>query len=151
MRKTSQWSAAYCCTIAGVVAVVSGCDSAATDRSGKDKRWAPTAGSPLAESGPKSGAAPSAAMPRIVGNRMVDDVDVEEPDLLSEQTEPSPFRFAEIARRGRHRLRPLLRDDRGQALPHRQRLGRRLLRLRQRRQARRLLRHRDLAPGRVPP
>ena len=96
VRKTSQWSAVFCCTIAGVVAVISGCDTAATDRTGNDRGSAPSAGSPLATSGPELGAAPSAAKPRIVGDRRDDDVDG--PDVLSTQTEPSPFRFAEIAR-----------------------------------------------------
>ncbi len=64
------------------------------------------------------------------------------PIVMSKQTESSPFRFAEIAKEAGHRLRPLLRDDRGEALPHRQRLGGRRLRLRQRRPARHLLRHR---------
>jgi enediyne biosynthesis protein E4 len=96
VRKTSQWSAVFCCTIAGVVAGVSGCDSAPTDRSGKDTGSTPSAGSALAESGPELGAAPSAAKPRIVGGRRDDDVDG--PDVLSEQMEQSPFRFAEIAR-----------------------------------------------------
>jgi enediyne biosynthesis protein E4 len=95
VRKTSPWFAAFCFTIAAVVAVVSGCDSAATDRSGNEMGSVPSAGSPLAESGPESGAAPSAAKPMIVGGRRNDDVDG--PDVLSEQTEQSPFRFAEIA------------------------------------------------------
>ena len=41
-------------------------------------------------------AAPSAADFRMLRDRLDDDA--EEPDLLSKQTEPSPFRFAEIAR-----------------------------------------------------
>ena len=60
--------------------------------------------------------------------------------------EPVPLRRDRPA--SRDRLRPLLGDDRGQALPDRQRLGRGHLRLRQRRQARPLLRHRHApAPG----
>ena len=94
MRKASHWSAVFCCTIAVVVSVVSGCGSAATDRSGKDTGSAASAGSPLAF-GPELAAAPSAAKPRILGGRRDDDVDG--PDVLSEQTKPSPFRFAEIA------------------------------------------------------
>jgi enediyne biosynthesis protein E4 len=96
VRKTSQWSAVFCCTIAAVVTVVSGCDSAATDRSGNETGSAPAAGSHLTESGPESGVLPSGVEPTIVGLRPDDDV--EGPDVLSEQTEPSPFRFAEIAR-----------------------------------------------------
>ncbi len=96
MRKTSQWSAVFCCTIAAAVAVVSGCDSAATDRSGKDTGSAPSAGSGLTEGGSELGDLPSAVEPMIVGGRPDDDVD--QSDVLSEQTEPSPFRFAEIAR-----------------------------------------------------
>ena len=52
--------------------------------------------------------------------------------------------------RGRDRLRPLLGDDRGPTFPHGQRLGRRHLRLRRRRQARPLLRHLH-APARSGP
>jgi hypothetical protein len=96
LRNTSQWAAVVCCTIVGVVSVVSGCDSVATDRSGKDTGSAATAGSPVAVNGPESDAAPTAAKPRILGNRQGDAA--EEPDVLSKQTEPSPFRFAEIAR-----------------------------------------------------
>jgi hypothetical protein len=96
VRKTRQWSAVFCCTIAGVVAFSAGCDRAATDGTGNDSGSARRAGSPLATSGPESGAAPTAAKPRIVGARRDDDVDG--PDVLSTQTEPSPFRFAEIAR-----------------------------------------------------
>src|SRR4051812_30327907 len=96
VRKTSQWSAVFCCAIAGAVGVISGCDTAATDRTGNDRGSAPSAGSPLATSGPELGAAPSAAKPRIVGARRDDDIDGS--DVLSTQTEPSPFRFEEIAR-----------------------------------------------------
>ncbi len=96
MRKMSLWSAVFCCTIAAVVAVVSGCDSAATNRSGRDTGSGPSVGSSLAESGPQFGALPAAAKPKIVGGRRDDDVDG--PDVLSTQTEPGPFRFAEIAR-----------------------------------------------------
>jgi hypothetical protein len=96
MRKTRQWSAVFCCAIAGVVAVIGGCDTAATDRTGNDTGSARQAGSLLVTSGPESGTPPSAAKPRIVGARRDDDVDG--PDVLSTQTETSPFRFAEIAR-----------------------------------------------------
>jgi enediyne biosynthesis protein E4 len=95
-RKTSQWAAVVCCTIIGVVLAISGCDSAEIDRSVNSTGSAPTASSPAAVSGPGPDAARTAAKPRIVGNRQV--VDVDEPDVLSQQTEPSPFRFAEIAR-----------------------------------------------------
>ncbi len=96
MRNTSRWAAVVCCTIVGIVSVVSGCDSAATDRAGQETGSAPTAGSRVAASGRGADAAPTAARPRILGDRQVDDVD--EPDVLSKQAEPSPFRFAEIAR-----------------------------------------------------
>jgi enediyne biosynthesis protein E4 len=96
VRKTSQWSAVFCCMIAGVVAVIPGCNTAATDRTGNDRGSAPSTGFPLVSGGPELGAAPSAAKPSIVGARRDDDVDG--PDVLSTQTEPSPFRFAEIAR-----------------------------------------------------
>ena len=58
----------------------------------------------------------------------------------ADRAEPVPVRRDRPG--GRDRLRPRLGDDRGQALPDRQRLGRRDLRLRRRRQARPLLRHR---------
>ena len=51
------------------------------------------------------------------------------PVVMSKQTESSPFRFAEIAKEAGHRLRALLGHDRGEALPHRQRLGRGRIRL----------------------
>jgi enediyne biosynthesis protein E4 len=95
-RNTGQWAGVVCCTIIGVVPVVSGCDSAATDRSGNNTGSAPAARSRAAASGRGSDAEQAAAKPRIVGNRQVDDA--VEPDVLSQQTESSPFRFAEIAR-----------------------------------------------------
>ena len=96
MRKTTRWSAVVCCTIAGVVAFISGCDTAATDRNGKDTSSIPSAGSVLPARDPEFDAGPSAGNPQIVGARRVDEV--EGSDVLSTQTEPSPFRFAEIAR-----------------------------------------------------
>ena len=96
MGKTSQWSPVFRSTIAGLVAVVSGCDSTATDRSGMDRIAAPSAASPPAPSGPELAAAPSSANFRMLRDRQGDAA--EGPDLLSKQTEPSPFRFAEIAR-----------------------------------------------------
>ncbi len=56
------------------------------------------------------------------------------------RAEPIPLRRDRQGRR--HRLRPLLGHDRGEVLPHRPRIGRGRLRLRQRRQARPLFRHR---------
>src|ERR1700722_19107167 len=94
--KTSQWAAVVCCTIIGVVLAISGCDSAEIDRAVNSTASAPTASSPAMVSGLGPDAARTATKPRIVGNRQV--VDVDEPDVLSQQTEPSPFRFAEIAR-----------------------------------------------------
>jgi hypothetical protein len=96
LRKTSQRSAVFCCTIAAVVAVISGCEPAAIDHAGTDTSSAPSAGSPPNPSGPVLDAGPSAADFRMLRDRLGDDA--EEPDLLSKQTEPSPFRFAEIAR-----------------------------------------------------
>src|SRR4051812_42991137 len=93
VRKTRQWPAVFGCTIAGVAAVIGGCDTAATDRTVSDTGSARRAGSHWATSGPESGAAPSSAKPTIVGARPDDDVD--RPDVLSTQTEPSPFRFAD--------------------------------------------------------
>jgi enediyne biosynthesis protein E4 len=85
LRNTSRWAAVVCGTI---LAVVPGCGSAATDRPGNETTSAVVAGS--------RGAATTAARPKIVGNRQVDDG--QEAVVLSEQREPSPFRFAEIAR-----------------------------------------------------
>ena len=61
-------------------------------------------------------------------------------DEQADRVEPVPLRRDRQG--GRDRLRPLLGHDRGEALPDRQRLGGRRLRLRQRRPARHLLRHR---------
>ena len=69
-------------------------------------------------------------------------------DEQADRVEPVPLRRDRQG--GRDRLRPLLGHDRGEALPDRQRLGGRRVRLRQRRPARHLLRHRD-APARWAP
>ena len=71
------------------------------------------------------------------------------PDLVSTHGKPGSTPSAQSVSihrdraASRHRLRALFGDDRGQTLSHRERIGGGHLRLRQRRQARPLLRHRN--------
>jgi enediyne biosynthesis protein E4 len=87
LRNISRWAAAFCFTFAGFVL---GCGSPAPDQTGKG----PDAG--VVVRGAVSESAPTPAKPKIVGNRQADNMD--EPVVLSKQTEASPFRFAEIAK-----------------------------------------------------
>ncbi len=95
MGNTSRRAAVVYCTMAGVVSAAAGCESAVTGRSGDDRGPASTAGSPAA-AGAADPAGKIAAGPRVLGDRQ--GLVAEEPAVLSEQAEPSPFRFAEIAR-----------------------------------------------------
>ncbi len=88
MRHMSRRAAVVYCAIAGVAWAAAGCESPAPDRS--------RTGEPPAAAGASDPhAAPTADGPKIVGDRQGDAP--EGPAVLSEQPEPSPFRFAEIA------------------------------------------------------
>ena len=84
----------------------------------------------------------------IEGDRMTV---VSPPSSLTQADRVEPVPLRRDRQGSRHRLRPLLGDDRGEVLPHGQRLGRGDLRLRQRRPARPLFRHRARSCRWAPP
>jgi hypothetical protein len=96
MRHASRRAAVVYWAIAGLVAAVAGCDPAAIDRPAGGDGPA-SRGNPRATAGvPEPRAAPTAAGPRILGDRQRDTPT--EPTALSPQAEPSPFRFTDVAR-----------------------------------------------------
>jgi len=96
MRNTSRGAVVVWCAFVGVVSFVWGCGPAESERTGKGTGPPPRFGFSEAARGGQSGAPLTNVRPRILGDRQGDSA--EQPVALSEQTEPSPFRFAEIAR-----------------------------------------------------
>ena len=96
MSKTSRRAVVVWCIFVGAASLGWGCGPAGTDRSDGGSGPAPPAGSREAARSRQSGTPQTTVRPRILGDRQIDFAD--EPVELSEQTEPSPFRFTEIAR-----------------------------------------------------
>ena len=137
----------------GMVLVLAGCDSiGGSGSTGANPRSVEAGGGLSGRTSSTGGAASNHAtstgksQAKVVSQIEGDRLTVVAPVVLSKQTESSPFRFAEDRQGGGHRLRAFLGHDRGEALPHGQRLGRRGLRLRQRWTARHLFRDRHALP-----